>query len=87
MRRIGLAIVLTVGLTLAPLTAEAEKSEKMARVGILGVGPAPGAKSVTANPFWLSMRRVGWVAGPTPAFSSSGHTFSEASAEVIVALL
>ena len=51
----------------APLAAEAQKSEKMARVGILGIGPAPSpqelAKSVSTNPFWLSMRQLGWVDG------------------------
>jgi putative ABC transport system substrate-binding protein len=51
----------------APLAAEAQKSEKMARVGILGIGPAPSpqelAKSVSTNPFWLSMRELGWVDG------------------------
>src|SRR6266852_7549751 len=39
----------------------------MARVGILGIGPAPSlqelAKSVATNPFWLSMRQLGWVDG------------------------
>jgi putative ABC transport system substrate-binding protein len=39
----------------------------MARVGILGIGPAPSpqalAKSVSTNPFWLSMRHLGWVEG------------------------
>jgi putative ABC transport system substrate-binding protein len=46
---------------------EAQKSEKMARVGILGVGPVPSpqdlAKSVSTNPFWMSMRQLGWVDG------------------------
>ncbi|MDO8474841.1 MAG: ABC transporter substrate-binding protein [Candidatus Rokubacteria bacterium] len=51
----------------APRAAEAQKSEKKARVGILGIGPAPSpqelAKSVSTNPFWLSMRQLGWVDG------------------------
>jgi putative ABC transport system substrate-binding protein len=51
----------------APLAAGAQKSEKMARVGILGIGTAPTpqelAKSVATNPFWLSMRELGWVDG------------------------
>jgi putative ABC transport system substrate-binding protein len=50
-----------------PLTLEAQQAEKMARVGILGIGPAPGpqelARSVSTNPFWLSMRQLGWVDG------------------------
>ena len=54
-------------LLVAPLAAEAQKSEKMARVGILGIGPAPNpqelAKSISTNPFWLSMRQLGWVDG------------------------
>jgi len=51
----------------APLAAEAQKSVKMACVGILGIGPVPSpqelAKSVSTNPFWLSMRQLGWVDG------------------------
>ena len=58
---------LTGGLLAAPLAAEAQKSEKMARVGILGVGPAPSpeelARSVATNPLWQSMRQLGWVDG------------------------
>jgi putative ABC transport system substrate-binding protein len=50
-----------------PFAAEAQKSEKMARVGILGFGPVPSpqelAKSVSTNPFWMSMRELGWVDG------------------------
>ena len=51
----------------APRAAEAQKSEKKARVGILGIGPVPSpqelAKSVSTNAFWLSMRELGWVDG------------------------
>ena len=51
----------------SPLAAEAQKSEKLAHVGILGLGPTPSpqelAKSVSTNPFWLSMRQLGWVDG------------------------
>ena len=65
MRLIGLVVVLAV--VLVPLTGEAQKSRKMARVGILGIGPTPSpqelAKSVSTNPFWLSMRQLGWVEG------------------------
>ena len=67
MRRIGLAVVLAVSLILAPLGVGAQKSEKMARVGILNIGPVPSpqelAKSVSTNRFWLSMRQLGWVDG------------------------
>src|SRR5260370_14500960 len=50
-----------------PFAAEAQKSEKMARVGILNIGLAPSpqelAQSVSTNQFWLSMRQLGWVDG------------------------
>jgi len=50
-----------------PRAAEAQKSERIARVGVLGIGPAPSpeelAKSVATNPFWLSMRQLGWIDG------------------------
>ena len=49
------------GLLAAPAATAAQKSEKIARVGILGIGPAPSpqelAKSVATNPFWQSKRR------------------------------
>ena len=65
-RRAFLAGTGTVLLAVAR-AAEAQKSEKMARVGILGVGSVPSpqelAKSVSTNPFWLSMRQLGWVDG------------------------
>jgi putative ABC transport system substrate-binding protein len=67
MRRIGLAVVVTLSVFVSPLAAVAQKSEKMARVGILGIGPVPSpqnlAKSVSTNPFWISMRQLGWVDG------------------------
>jgi len=57
----------TASLLTAPLAAEAQKSEKVARVGILGLGPVPSpeelAKSVSTNLFWMSMRQLGWVDG------------------------
>src|SRR5216684_3949431 len=63
-RRTFLGLATGVLLT-APLTARAQQVGKIARVGILGIGPAPSpqelAKSVSTNPFWLSMRHLGWV--------------------------
>src|SRR5215472_14615191 len=56
-----------VAILAVPFAAEAQKSEKMARVGILGIGPVPSpqelARSVATNPFWQSMRQLGWVDG------------------------
>src|SRR5215813_10108241 len=62
-----LGLVLAVIILAAPLATAAQKPEKMARVGILGLGPVPTpqqlAKSVATNPFWLAMRELGWVDG------------------------
>ena len=67
MRRIGLAVVVSLGLALTSLAGEAQRTEKVVRVGILGIGPVPSpqdlAKSVSTNPFWISMRQLGWVDG------------------------
>ena len=65
--RVVLMVTLGLALLAAPLAAEAQKSEKKARVGILGIGPAPSpqelAQSVSTNQFWQSMRQLGWVDG------------------------
>jgi putative tryptophan/tyrosine transport system substrate-binding protein len=65
--RAALAVALALGALAAPPAAEAQKSEKMVRVGILGLGPIPSpqdlATSVSTNPFWISMRQLGWVDG------------------------
>ena len=57
----------TGALLAVPAATAAQKSEKIARVGILGIGPAPSpqelAKSVATNPFWQSIRQLGWVDG------------------------
>ena len=67
MDRRNFIATLAASLLAAPLAAEGQKSEKKARVGILGIGTAPSpqelAKSVSTNPFWLSMRQLGWVDG------------------------
>src|SRR5256712_5385106 len=67
MRLIGLAVALSLGLALTSLAGEAQPAEKVARVGILNLGPAPSpeelAQSVSTNQFWLSMRQLGWVDG------------------------
>jgi len=55
------------GLLAAPLAAEAQRQEKIVRVGILGIGPTPTpqelAASISRNRFWSSMRQLGWVDG------------------------
>jgi len=74
-----------------PFAAEAQKSEKMARVGILGFGPVPSpqelAKSVSTNPFWMSMRELGWVDGQNIVverrFGESVDQFRRGAADLV----
>ena len=74
-----------------PFVAEAQKSEKMARVGILGFGPVPSpqelAKSVSTNPFWMSMRELGWVDGQNMVverrFGESVDQFRRGAADLV----
>ncbi len=65
--RAVLILALALALLATPLAAEAQKPDKLPHVGILGLGPTPNpqelAKSVATNPFWLSMRELGWVDG------------------------
>jgi putative ABC transport system substrate-binding protein len=61
MRLIGLAVVLAVGLTLAPLAAEAQQAAKVARIGYL-------ASNLTVSPhmneaFRQGLRDLGYVEG------------------------
>jgi putative tryptophan/tyrosine transport system substrate-binding protein len=66
--RTALAVVLSLGLLAAPLTAAAQQAEKIARVGVLLFGPVPSPEEVAKwrlSPLRLSpaMREVGWVEG------------------------
>jgi putative ABC transport system substrate-binding protein len=75
----------------APLAAEAQKPTKMPHVGILGIGPASNpqelAKSVATNPFWLSMRQLGWVDGQNMVverrFGESADQLRRGAAELV----
>src|SRR5260370_599182 len=79
------------GLLAAPLAAEAQKSEKQARVGILNPGSAPSpeelAQSVATNQFWLSMRQLGWVDGQNMVverrFGDSAEQLRAGAADVV----
>jgi putative ABC transport system substrate-binding protein len=89
-RRVFLS-ALSGGLLAAPLAAEAQKSEKKARVGILNLGSAPSpeelAQSVATNQFWLSMRQLGWVDGQNMVverrFGESAEQLRAAAADLV----
>src|SRR2546425_12866256 len=61
MRRIELAVVLAVGLSLAPLAAEAQQPGKVPRIGYLGLNRAAYPDLVEA--FLQGLRDLGYVEG------------------------
>ncbi len=67
MRRIGRAIVLTVGLTLAPLAAEAQQAAKIPRLGYLVLAPLSETPSPERAAFLAGLRELGWLEGKTIA--------------------
>jgi len=61
MRVIGLAIILTVSILLAPLAAEAQSAAKVPRIGFLQFNP--GANPHLAEAFLQGLRDLGYVEG------------------------
>src|SRR3989441_13189973 len=63
MRLIGLAVVLALGLSLAPLTVEAQRPS-MPRVGVLSPGkPPPDDAFRQQAHFEAGLRELGWTPG------------------------
>ncbi len=63
MRRIGLAVVLAVGLALAPLVAEAQPPAKLYRLGYLFEGGQSNPVSPPVRAFEETLRELGYVEG------------------------
>ena len=82
MRLIGLAVILTVGLTLAPLAAEAQSAGKVYRIGfILTVAPNEAEHLIKALDEGL--RELGYVEGRNIVFE---RRFAEGKQERLPAL-
>ena len=61
MQRIGLAVVLAVSLTLAPLAGEAQQAGKMPRIGVLGGDHS--AQTARSKAFREGLSELGYVEG------------------------
>src|SRR5467141_3860386 len=61
MRLIGLAVILTLSLTLAPVAAEAQQAGKIDRIGYLS--PSPAAANPLSEAFRQGLRDLGYVQG------------------------
>jgi len=77
MRRIGLAVVLALGLMLAPLAAETQEAAKIPRIGVLHPG-APSTSSHFAAAFDQGLREHGYRQGQNIVVE---RRFAEAKAE------
>jgi putative tryptophan/tyrosine transport system substrate-binding protein len=68
MRRIGLAVVLALGLTLPPCASVAEQAGKVWRIGLLDYGSPDPARLVWWRAFQDRLRELGYVEGQTVVF-------------------
>jgi len=64
MRLIGLAVVLALGLVLAPLAAEAQQAAKLPTIGFLGAS-TPAAMRDWVAAFVGGLHELGWIEGRT----------------------
>src|SRR2546428_12376094 len=62
MRLIGLAVILAVSLTLAPLAAQGQQTGKLYRIGFLGNSTA-ALEAHLVGPFREGLRDLGYVEG------------------------
>ncbi len=62
MRLIGLAVILTLSLNLAPLAADAQQAAKEPRIGFLGNSTA-ALETNLVGPFREGLRDLGYVEG------------------------
>jgi len=77
MRLIGLAVVLTFGLTIAPLTAEAQQAGKVYRVGHLAAGGRT-SDGAPPGPLRAALRELGYLEGQNIAYEAR---FAEGAVE------
>jgi len=65
MRRIGLAVVLALGVILAPVIAETQPAGKVPRIGYLVLPPLSETPSPERAAFVAGLRELGWIEGKT----------------------
>src|SRR3989442_6894049 len=62
MRLIGLAVIVILGLSLAPLAVEAQQAEKLPRIAFLA-GGARVTDALLIETFWRRMKELGYFEG------------------------
>jgi ABC-type uncharacterized transport system substrate-binding protein len=68
MRLIGLAVVLSLSLILAPLAGEAQQAGKVYRIGVLSSGGSSADDGYSQQAFLERLSDLGWVAGQNLTF-------------------
>jgi len=67
MRLIGLTVILTLSLVVAPLAAEAQRAGKVPRIGVLLPSSGTDPTDPVAEAFYRGLRDLGWVEGQNVA--------------------
>ena len=67
MRRIGLTVILTLSLVVAPFAAEAQRAGKVPRIGVLLPSSGTDPTDPVAEAFYRGLRDLGWVEGQNVA--------------------
>jgi len=80
MRRIGLVVVLAVGLTLPTLAAKAQETAKKAHVGVLLLTPRAGAGGTYIEALRGGLRELGYVEGRISCWRSGRQRKAGSSA-------
>jgi putative ABC transport system substrate-binding protein len=80
MRVIGLAVILTVSLILAPPAAEGQQAEKVARIGFLSPSSLSDPRTQTfVEAFRQGLRDRGWIPGQNVTIEYLGRGKDRAS--------
>jgi putative ABC transport system substrate-binding protein len=88
MRRIGLAVVLSASLALAPLAGEAEQSKTPPRIGFLLMGSPQAGLALAFDAFRDGLRELGWTENENIAIEyrwagESPHRLPELAADLV----
>jgi putative ABC transport system substrate-binding protein len=71
---VGCLVIVALSLLMVPRATNAQQPVKVARIGILGIGPYPSEAQQQQSPLQQKLRELGWQEGHNMAFE---HRFAE----------
>jgi putative tryptophan/tyrosine transport system substrate-binding protein len=71
---VGCLVIVALSLLMVPRATNAQQPVKVARIGILGIGPYPSEAEQQQSPLQQKLRELGWQEGHNMAFE---HRFAE----------